>query len=72
MTTQDPSEEGTESGGALRDKLEAEIADNRALREALATEVAGRFQYVKAEDLKDAAPGELRERAAQIEEQRAA
>jgi hypothetical protein len=72
VTTEVPSEEGAESGGALREKLEAEIADNRALREALATEVAGRFQYVKVEDLKDAAPSELRERAAQIEEQRAA
>jgi hypothetical protein len=71
VTTEVSSEEGTESGGALRDKLEAEIADNRALREALATEVAGSFQYVKPEDLKDAAPNELRERAAQIEEQRA-
>lgn len=71
MTTQDPSEEGTESGGALRDKLEAEIAEKRALREALTNEVVGRFQYVKPEDLADAAPSELHERAAQIEQQRA-
>jgi hypothetical protein len=71
VTTQDPSEEGTESGGALREKLEAEIAEKRAIREALVTEITGRFQYVKPEDLQDAAPSELRERAAQIEEQRA-
>lgn len=72
MTTEVPSEEEQESGGALREKLEAEIAEKRALREALTTEVVGRFQYVKAEDLQDVAPGELHERAAQVEEQRAA
>lgn len=72
MTTEASSEEGTESGGALRDKLEAEIAENRALRETLATQIASGFQYVKPEDLGDVAPGELQERAAQIEEQRAA
>lgn len=72
MTTEATSEEEQESGGALREKLEASIADNRALREALATEVVGSFKHVKPEDLADAAPSELRERAAQIEEQRAA
>lgn len=72
MTTEATSEEEQESGGALREKLEAFSADNRALREQLAAEVAGRFQYVKPEDLGDVAPGELRERAAQIEEQRVA
>jgi hypothetical protein len=72
VTTEVPSEEGTESGGALREKLEAEIAEKKVLRETLATEVAERFQYVRPEDLQDVAPGELRERAAQIEEQRAA
>lgn len=72
MTTEASSEEGTESGGALRDKLEASIADNRALREALATEVVGGFKYVKPEDLADVAPGDLRTRATEIEEQRAA
>lgn len=72
MTTEGSSEEGTESGGALREKLEAEIAEKRVLREALATEVVGRFQYVRPEDLQDVAPGEMRDRAAQIEQERAA
>lgn len=72
MTTNDSSEEGTESGGALRDKLEASIADNRALREALATQVVSGFKYVKPEDLADAAPGDLQSRATEIEEQRTA
>lgn len=70
MTTEDPSEEGQESGGALREKLEATTADNRVLREALAQEVAGSFKYVKPEDLASVAPGELRDRAAQIEQER--
>jgi anti-sigma factor ChrR (cupin superfamily) len=72
VTTEASSEEGTESGGALRDKLEATIADNRALREALSTEVVSGFKYVKPEDLADVAPGDLRTRATEIEEQRAA
>lgn len=72
MTTEDLSEESQESGGALREKLEATNADNRALREALAAEVVGSFQHVKPEDLSGVAPGELRERAAQIEQERVA
>ena len=72
MTTEGSSEEGTESGGALREKLEAELAENKALREALATEVVGSFKYVKPEDLSQVAPNELRDRAAQIEQERQA
>jgi hypothetical protein len=72
VTTEVSSEEGQESGGALREKLDATNADNRVLREALAQEVAGRFKYVKPEDLASVAPGELRDRAAQIEQERAA
>lgn len=70
MTTEESSEEVQESGGALREKLEAANAETRALREALVKEVTGSFQHVSESDLSGVAPAELRERAAQVEAQR--
>jgi hypothetical protein len=70
VTTDGAPEGGQESGGALRDNLEATLADNKALREVLVTEVTSNFQHVKAEDLAGVAPSELKERAAAIEAQR--
>lgn len=63
-------ESGQESGGALREKLEATNAENRALKEALAATTASRFKYVSAEDLMDAAPNDLVERAQMLENER--
>ena len=72
MTTEAASEEEQESGGALREKLEAFSSDNRALRETITTVLAKDFPDVKPEDLADVAPGELQERAAQVQEERTA
>lgn len=70
MTTEG-SEEQQESGGALRDNLEAAIAETKALKKVLAETTAGSFQYVKPEDLMDVAPNDLATKAAEIEQARA-
>ena len=71
MTAESTSEEGQESGGALRDKLEETNSENRALREALAAKTVSGLKFVTADDLKDVAPGDLDDRAAALESERA-
>lgn len=71
MTTDGSDESGQESGGALRANLEATNAENKVLREALTTQVVGRFKYVSPEDLAGVAPNDLDAKAAEIETQRA-
>ena len=70
MTTDLESAETNESGGALREKLEATNSENRQLREALAASAVINFKHVTAEDLKDVAPGDLQTRAAALEAER--
>jgi len=70
MTTEGSDESGQESGGALRDNLEATNAENKVLREALTANVVGRFKYVSPEDLAGVAPNDLDAKAAEIEQTR--
>jgi hypothetical protein len=72
VTTETDPEGNEESGGALREQLEASLADNKALREALATTVVKDFKYVSAEDLAQVAPNELQDRASELEAERIA
>lgn len=72
MTTETDPAGNEESGGALREKLEATNSENRVLREALAASAVINFKHVTAEDLKDVAPGDLQTRAAALEAERVA
>lgn len=71
MTTED-LDRTEESGSALRAKLEAEIAKNKATAEVLASVVASSHKYVKPEDLAGVDPTQLVEKATEIEAKRAA
>lgn len=65
METEEKSEE---SGSALRAKVEAANAENKALRELY----AGTFKHVKADDLAGVVPAEFATKAAEIETARLA
>jgi mannitol-1-phosphate/altronate dehydrogenase len=64
--------ESNESGTALRAKLEAALAENKALRTTAATTVAQTFKYVKPEDLAEVAPDQIAVKAQEIEAARTA
>jgi hypothetical protein len=67
----DGSPEGTnESGTEFRQKFEATQAENRALREVVASQIAESHSLVKPEDLAGVDAGELSARAAEIQSSR--
>lgn len=72
MTTDHEENESQESGSALRQKLEAALAKERAATKAAAEAVSKGFKFVKPEDLQDVEAHELSEKAAEIEQNRAA
>lgn len=72
MTTNGTDESGQESGGALREKLEGTLEENKAWRQLAVTNVISEHKGVKPEDLEGVAPSELHERAAAIAAERKA
>jgi hypothetical protein len=59
-----------ESGTALRDRLEAEIARNKALTAQLATASVVGLKHVVAEDLEGVDPTQMAAKAAELEQSR--
>lgn len=64
------SEDQQESGSQLRQKLEAALAENRSLREAVNQFATKGFQFVKPEDLAEVAIDQIEAKAAELEAQR--
>lgn len=64
------AEAGQESGSQLRDKLEAALAENRAIRSTLVETTVKGFRYVKPDDLKDVAVDQIEAKAAELEAER--
>lgn len=66
----DPAEAGQESGSQLREKLEATLSENKAIRSALAQTVVKGFRYVKPEDLEGVSVDQIEAKATELESER--
>ena len=56
-----------ETGSELRERLEAALAENKALRGTTASVVASAYKYVRPEDLDGIDPGQLMDKAKEVE-----
>lgn len=72
MSDSDQSTANEETPSKLREIIEAKAAEAREARTALVTEVTGAFKYVKPDDLANVPIGELKAKATELEQAKAA